>query len=104
MPYPSSRQFQRAAREAQPWVFIGATSLAAVAGFVNVFVLGFFHVPVSHMTGAVSRLSIDLQSGDSSDLQLIAAILSGFLAGALISGVLIGRRRVSPGANYAYAL
>ena len=34
--------------------------MAGVAGYVNSVVLGFFHIPVSHMTGAVSRTGVDL--------------------------------------------
>src|SRR6185295_11686497 len=45
----------------------GATAMAAVAGYVNSVVLGFFHTPVSHMTGAVSRTGIDL-AGERKDV------------------------------------
>ena len=38
----------------------GAMALAGTAGYVNSVVLGFFHTPVSHMTGAVSHLGLDL--------------------------------------------
>jgi uncharacterized membrane protein YoaK (UPF0700 family) len=40
---------------ARPLVMPGM-SLACVAGDVNAAALGFFHVPVSHMTGVVSLL------------------------------------------------
>src|SRR5207249_1996030 len=38
----------------------GALAMAGTAGYVNSVVLGFFHSPVSHMTGAVSRLGLDI--------------------------------------------
>ena len=35
---------------------------------MNAVVLGYFHVPVSHMTGAVSRLGTDLATRQHQDL------------------------------------
>ena len=85
-------------------VFAGAISLAAVAGYTNVVVLGFFQTPVSHMTGAVSRLSVDLARADRVDLQVVLSIVAGFLLGAVVSGVVIGGRKVRPGRRYGVAL
>lgn len=103
MPYrsPARAGYDPASR---PFVFTGGASLAAVAGYVNVAVLSFFHVPVSHMTGAVSRLSSDVQSADLTDLRLILLIISAFLAGAVVSGMVIGGRRLAPGRRYGVAL
>jgi uncharacterized membrane protein YoaK (UPF0700 family) len=50
---------------ADPLFLLGGMSLAFVAGSVNTISLGYFHVPVSHMTGAVTRLSIDIGSSIS---------------------------------------
>ncbi len=88
----------------RPWVFAGATLLAGVAGFVNVALLAFFHVPVSHMTGALSRLSIDVESLDLTDMRLVLSILLGFLVGAMVSGIIIGGRELLPGRRYGVAL
>jgi uncharacterized membrane protein YoaK (UPF0700 family) len=85
-------------------VFAGAISLAAMAGYVNVVVLGVFHVPVSHMTGAVSRLSSDLAAGSRVDLRLASSIVAAFWLGAVISGAVIGGRRFVPGRRYAVTL
>ena len=60
MPYQPTGPIRRPEPHERPWVFAGAVSLATLAGFINVVVLGFFHVPVSHMSGAVSRLSSDV--------------------------------------------
>ena len=104
MPYhPTGPTFGPAPHE-RPWVFAGAVSLAGLAGFINVVVLGFFHVPVSHMSGAVSRLSTDVARADRGDLREILAIVLGFLVGATFSGTLIGGRRLVPGRRYGAAL
>lgn len=104
MPYRPLHSDPETLRRERPWVFASAATLAAVAGFVNVCVLGFFLVPVSHMTGAVSRLSIDAAAGDFTDLRLVLSIGGGFLAGAVLSGVLIGGRKFTPGHRYSVAL
>lgn len=104
MPYRRSRIPRRAEPTERGLVFAGAMSLAGVAGFVNVVVLGFFHVPVSHMTGAVSRLSIDIATWNVADLRVVLSIVAGFLVGAMISGMVIGGRKLRPGRRYGVAL
>lgn len=88
----------------RPLVFTGGVVLAGLAGFINVVLLGFFHVPVSHMTGAVSRIGIDIQTGDRTDLPTTLGILGGFLAGAMLSGTIIGAGEMRPGRRYGVAL
>jgi uncharacterized membrane protein YoaK (UPF0700 family) len=104
MPYRRSRLPRRADRSERALVFAGALSLAGLAGFVNVVVLGFFHVPVSHMSGAVSRLSIDLATANLADLRVVVSIVGGFLVGAMVSGMVIGGRKLRPGRRYGVAL
>ena len=104
MPYRSPGARRQPAPHERPLVFAGAITLAGAAGFINVVVLGFFHVPVSHMTGAVSRLSMDLAEPNLADLRVVLSILGGFLAGAVLSGVVIGGRKLVPGRRYGVAL
>ena len=104
MPYRARGARRQPEPHERPVVFAGAISLAAVAGYTNVVVLGFFQTPVSHMTGAVSRLSVDLSRGDRGDLQVVLSIVAGFLLGAVISGVVIGARKLRPGRRYGLAL
>lgn len=103
MPYPHSGA-ARPSNGARPWILAGAMVLAAVAGFVNVVVLGVFHVPVSHMSGAASRISMDLAARNYADLQGVVSILGGFLLGAMLSGLVIGGRTVVPGRRYGIAM
>lgn len=104
MPYRPERSRRPPEPHERPWVFGGALALAGVAGYVNVVVLGVFHVPVSHMTGAVSRVGIDVAAGDLADLRVVVSIVAGFLGGAVLSGALIGGRKLVPGRRYGVAL
>jgi uncharacterized membrane protein YoaK (UPF0700 family) len=104
MPYRASRADPQTLKRERPWVFAGGTLLSAIAGFINVCLLGFFAVPVSHMTGAVARLSLDLEALDLTDVRLVLSILGGFLMGAILSGLLIGGRKLVPGRRYGFAL
>lgn len=89
----------------RPWVFVGGFALTVTAGFVNSLLLqSSFHVPVSHMSGAVSAFGIDLMQREYADFAFIASIILGFLAGAVASGLIIGNQRLRPGRRYGIAL
>lgn len=103
MPYIPYKEQNRFFRE-RPWVFIYGAMLSAVAGFINVLLLGIYHVPVSHMTGAVARIAIDISSGNRSDFWGAATIFIGFLCGAIVSGLIIGGTRIQPGRRYGVAM
>lgn len=104
MPYRSHKTRRRPVRHERSLVFAGAICLAATAGFINVVVLGVFHVPVSHMTGAVSRLSMDVAASDYLDLRVVISLIAAFFLGAAISGAIIGGRKLIPGRRYGVAL
>src|SRR6516162_9324242 len=83
----------------------GAAAMAATAGFVNSVVLGFYLSPVSHMTGAVSRLGLDVADRTGHrNIWSDASIIVGFLAGATIAGLLVGARRLAPNRRFGLAL
>jgi uncharacterized membrane protein YoaK (UPF0700 family) len=87
------------------WLLIAAVVLAMNAGFINVVcLLGTYHVPVSHMTGAASHLSTALVTGDSAEAVGSASILISFLAGSILCGVVIGGIRLMPGRHYGIGL
>ena len=104
MPYARRDSDRPEAAPERTLVLPGGVALATLAGFVNVVSLGVFAVPVSHMTGAVSRLSIDLVTGRSTDVLLVLSIIAGFLAGAIVSGAIIGSGQLRPGRRYGVAL
>lgn len=103
MPYSLDKKTPTLYRE-RPWVFFYGSLLAGVAGYVNVVLLGIYHVPVSHMTGAVSRLAVDISMHNTRDLYGALAIFLGFLAGAVLGGVLIGGTQIHPGRRYGIAM
>lgn len=76
-------------QQSRSWVFFGAALLALIAGYVNVVMLGFFAVPVSHMSGAVSHLGIVLTDVGLQDMLLVTSIVVGFFSGALVSGLIL---------------
>ena len=82
----------------------GAVALAAAAGYINSVSLGFFHTPVSHMTGAVSRMGLDAVEGRWRDSLAAVAIIVGFLGGAILAGVIVGAWKLVPGRSYGIAM
>lgn len=79
-------------------------ALTGAAGYVNSVVLGFFHTPVSHMTGAVSHLGVDLAAGHPADVAASLSIVMGFLSGAVLAGLLVGAFKLIPGRRYGIVL
>jgi uncharacterized membrane protein YoaK (UPF0700 family) len=87
------------------WVYAGGAALTGVAGFVNaLLIVSVYQVPVSHMTGAVSKIGIDLVKGEHQELLTILSIVGGFLLGAVVSGMVIGGSDLRPGRRYGVAL
>lgn len=82
----------------------GAMVFSAVAGFINSIALGFFHSPVSHMTGAVSYLGIDLAGQRVSDVAATLTIIIAFVLGAALAGMIVGALQLAPGRSYGVAL
>jgi uncharacterized membrane protein YoaK (UPF0700 family) len=82
----------------------GALAFAGTAGFINSIALGFFHSPVSHMTGAVSYLGIDVAGKHSSDALATLSIILAFVVGAGLAGFIVGARELTPGRRYGVAL
>lgn len=87
-----------------PHLLPGALALAATAGFINTVALGFFRTPVSHMTGAVSHLGLNLAEGHAMDAVTSVGIILGFVAGAMLSGMVVGAWKLIPGRSYGVAL
>lgn len=105
MPYshPQPINRARALREVRH-LLPGALLFAGLAGYVNAVAVGFFRTPVSHMTGAVSHLGVDLAEARGWDSLASFSIVFGFLAGAILAGMTIGARQLMPGRRYGVAL
>ena len=100
MPYSDRDGIGDQAR-VDPLFLAGGTALAFVAGSVNAISLGYFHVPISHMTGAVTRLSMAVASLNFSEFRDLSYIVIGFLLGAVFSGTVIGAGNHKPSMHYS---
>lgn len=78
--------------------------LAVLAGYVNAAMLGHFHAPVAHMSGAISTLAFDLAYWDLGHILITAGIVLGFLSGALVCGMIIGSPSFYVGRRYGAVL
>ena len=87
------------------WVEVGGFVLAFMGGAVNaVALLGFNHQGVSHLTGSTSLLSVEVVQGHfTQSLHLVFMLLS-FVAGAAISGFVVGNQYLQLGQRYSAAL
>lgn len=81
-------------------ILVGAMALAATAGYINSVVLDFFDIPVSHVTGAISRLGNDVARHQPHPLNALLVIV-GFLAGTTLAGLFIGAVQILPSRRYA---
>lgn len=88
-----------------PWVEIGAFLLAFLAGSVNaVGLLGFSHQSVSHLTGTSSLLGLALADLALAQAGHLLLTLLSFLAGAMLSGLLITSTALKLGRHYGFSL
>mgnify|MGYP005995595109 CR=1 FL=1 len=87
------------------WILWGGAVLACSAGCVNTTALmGFANLSVSHVTGNVSLFAAVIAYSDSHRILYIGALLLSFLAGAILSGFVIGQTSLKLGRRYGRAL
>jgi uncharacterized membrane protein YoaK (UPF0700 family) len=87
------------------WIWAVAWALAFVAGMVNVVgLLGFSHQTVTHLTGSTSMLAAALGAWDWSAACHFAAMLGSFLAGTVLSGLIVQDSVLQLGRRYGLAL
>lgn len=87
------------------WVWVGAVTLACVAGMVNaVGYLGFEHQAVSHMSGTTTMLGIALATGDWHAIADLWGVLIAFSLGACVSGLIIQDSTLHLGRRYGVVL
>ncbi|MET0583156.1 MAG: YoaK family protein [Pseudoxanthomonas sp.] len=87
------------------WVWVGAGSLAFVAGIVNVVgYLGFEHQAITHLTGTTSLLGAALVQGDTRAIGNLLGVILAFVAGAMASGLIIQDSTLRLGRRYGVVL
>ncbi len=85
-------------------VLLGGLALAAAAGFINTVVVLLGTLPVTHLTGTVTRLSVDLGQGARADALFVAGLAAAFVLGAAASGLIIGSSTLRLGRRYGVAV
>lgn len=87
------------------WVYFGGLVLSLIAGAINaVGFLGQHHQALSHMTGSVTVLGMELARANYSVAFHALAILASFFAGCLISGTVISQSSLRLGRRYGVVL
>ena len=86
------------------WIVAGGVALAGIAGMVNAVTLAAGSLPVTHLTGSLSHVTGDVASGDLAHAVPLASITIGFVAGAAISGAMVGEVSLRGGRAYGLAL
>lgn len=86
------------------WFLLGAMMLSGIAGFTNSAALGLGGLAVSHLTGSLSRVSVELSEGDTRTMLPFTVILVAFFLGAVCSGAVVAAREVGIGRRYAALL
>lgn len=87
------------------WVEVGGFFLALIAGSVNaIALLGFSHQGASHLTGSSTLLGVELAAGNFTPAAHLAILVASFVAGAAVSGFVIGNEALKLGRRYGAAL
>lgn len=74
-------------------LFCWITILAFLGGGLNAFAVLNFSFTSSHMTGSITKISVDLINKDITESIVLLSIVFSFFLGAIISGILIGNGR-----------
>ncbi len=87
------------------WIQAGAFLLAVNAGMVNVMgLLTVLHQSISHMTGNVSYMAIELLQGNYEHVLYLTLVLFCYVLGSFYSGVILGNSHFQFGHRYGIPL
>ena len=87
------------------WIWAGTWALAFIAGMVNVVgLLGFEHQAITHLTGTTSLLAAALSEWDIAAALHLVAVIGSFMAGTVLSGLLVQDSSLKLGRRYSVAL
>jgi uncharacterized membrane protein YoaK (UPF0700 family) len=92
-------------RQLPRWAWIGGGMLAFIAGIVNAAgYMGFRHQSITNLTGSTSLLGVALGTGDVGEAWHWALSIAAFVAGAVLSGLIVQQRTLKLGRRYGVAL
>lgn len=87
------------------WIYLGGFALAVVAGLVNaVGFLGLYQQALTHLTGTLTVLGMELARGRYPVALHALSILLAFFAGCVLSGVVVAQGQLKLGRRYGVAL
>lgn len=87
------------------WVLLGTCALACIAGMVNVTgFLGFEHQGITHLTGLSTLLGAAIGHGDVGAALQLAGVIGAFVAGAVLSGLIVHDSDLKLGRRYGVVL
>ncbi len=86
------------------WFVLGAVSLAGLAGFTNSAALQLGSLAVSHLTGSITRVSVELAEGDTRTMVPFTVVLLAFFFGAVLSGAVVSQKELGFGRRYGALL
>ncbi|MDP1580455.1 MAG: YoaK family protein [Candidatus Didemnitutus sp.] len=87
------------------WIYFGGFALTVTAGIINaVGFLGQHHQALSHLTGTVTVLGMELARANHLIALHAGAILLAFFVGCLVSGAIIRQSSLRLGRRYGIAL
>jgi uncharacterized membrane protein YoaK (UPF0700 family) len=87
------------------WVWVGAFALSCIAGMVNVVgYLGFEHQAITHLTGTTTLLGSAIARADARSGLQLAGVLTAFVLGAALSGLIVQDGALQLGRRYGIAL
>jgi uncharacterized membrane protein YoaK (UPF0700 family) len=92
-------------RQLPRWAWIGGGALAFIAGIVNAAgYMGFRHQSITNLTGSTSLLGVSLGTADAGEALHWALSIGAFVAGAILSGLIVQQRTLRLGRHYGVAL
>ena len=79
--------------------------LTCLAGAVNaISIFGYDSTTVSHLTGLVSKVAINLSKGDFSGTWDVLRVILAFFLGAIVSGFVTGERAFYLHKRYGFVI
>ncbi len=102
MPY--GERSEAVIREHYGAIVAGGFLLALLAGFINTAMLEFYHQSVSHMSGTIAKIGLDLGTGDRGEFTVVVRVLMAFFTGAVFCGVVVGTNAFTHSYRYAIVL
>lgn len=92
-------------KEIPLWIIVGAFSLSLIGGCINAIgLLGMYHQAVSHMSGTVTMLGINLSGHDPLLIMHTVSVVVAFFLGALLSGFITRQSTLKAGRRYGFVL